>query len=64
LEPHTYASFAADVVARWMDSPGHRANILNPRFRLLGLGVHLAKAATGADMIPSVQWFVIPEKRR
>ena len=26
-------------VASWMDSPGHRANILNPRFRHLGVGV-------------------------
>ncbi len=25
------------VVAAWMDSPGHRANILEPSYRLLGL---------------------------
>ena len=25
------------VVRGWMDSPGHRANILEPRFRLLGM---------------------------
>ena len=25
----------------WMNSPGHRANILNPRFRYIGVGVDL-----------------------
>ena len=28
----------------WMASPGHRANLLNPRFRFVGSG-----AATDAD---------------
>ncbi|MFV0428192.1 MAG: CAP domain-containing protein [Arachnia sp.] len=27
-----------EVVAAWMDSPGHRANILNPAFSKLGMG--------------------------
>ncbi|MEU0052091.1 CAP domain-containing protein [Streptomyces sp. NPDC006309] len=31
---------AAAVVRAWMDSPGHRANILNPDFKTLGVGVH------------------------
>jgi uncharacterized protein YkwD len=31
------------IVADWMNSPGHRANILNPRFRDSGLGI-LARA--------------------
>ncbi len=31
---------AAMLVQMWMDSPGHRANILEPRFRYLGVGVH------------------------
>jgi uncharacterized protein YkwD len=29
------------VVSRWMESPGHRANILNPDFTHLGVGFHL-----------------------
>jgi uncharacterized protein YkwD len=29
---------ANDVVAGWMDSPGHRANILNPELRAIGAG--------------------------
>lgn len=29
----------AAIVRAWMTSPGHRANILNPRLRLLGTGI-------------------------
>jgi uncharacterized protein YkwD len=29
----------ADIVASWMSSPDHRANILNPSFRMSGIGV-------------------------
>ena len=28
----------AEVVESWMNSPGHRANILNPEFRYMGVG--------------------------
>lgn len=35
---------ARETVAMWMASPGHRANLLNPRFRFVGAG-----AATDAD---------------
>jgi uncharacterized protein YkwD len=38
-------SSCALVVAAWMNSPGHRANILNPTFTHIGLGV--ATAASG-----------------
>ncbi|MFJ5551648.1 CAP domain-containing protein [Streptomyces sp. NPDC093225] len=33
---------AAAVMAAWMNSPGHRENILNCEFRTLGVGVYLA----------------------
>lgn len=36
------------AVAGWMGSPGHRANILNPRYRLLAVGA--AQASNG-------QWY-------
>jgi uncharacterized protein YkwD len=29
----------ASVVAAWMASPGHRANMLNPEFRDIGIGI-------------------------
>jgi len=28
-----------EIVVSWMNSPGHKANILNPRFREIGIGV-------------------------
>jgi len=31
----------AALVKAWMDSPGHRQNILNPRFREVGIGIAL-----------------------
>lgn len=37
-------SAARETVTMWMASPGHRANLLNPRFRFVGSG-----AATDAD---------------
>jgi len=35
---------AAEVVSAWMKSPGHRANILNPRYTELGIGYALDAA--------------------
>lgn len=36
----------ADVMASWMNSPGHRANILNPDFTHLGVGVEVYQGTT------------------
>jgi len=36
--PYSYYEFAKVVVDGWMNSPGHRANILNPDFEYLGCG--------------------------
>src|SRR5688572_1273100 len=33
------ASSPAEIVEGWMDSPGHRANILHPRLRWVGVGI-------------------------
>jgi uncharacterized protein YkwD len=33
---HTYATFAEALVRSWMNSPGHRENILNPEAEFLG----------------------------
>jgi uncharacterized protein YkwD len=37
-------SGGAEVVSAWMQSAGHRANILNPKFTELGVGVALDHA--------------------
>jgi uncharacterized protein YkwD len=64
LNPHTYAGFAAAVVQAWMDSPGHRANILSPKVRYLGCSVQATRGDHGMDMIFSVQVFYTPHRRR
>ena len=38
LPRHTYRSFAKSVVDRWMDSPGHRKNILAKDALQIGIG--------------------------
>lgn len=39
----TYLSAADALVKQWMNSPGHRANILNPRLTSLGCGAHACR---------------------
>lgn len=36
--PYTYSEMAQSVVDSWMNSPGHRANIMNPDYQYLGCG--------------------------
>ena len=37
------------IVKGWMKSPGHRANILQPAFREIGIGIASGTPATGDD---------------
>jgi uncharacterized protein YkwD len=37
------------IVRSWMRSPGHRANILNPAFREIGIGVVTGAPESGTD---------------
>jgi uncharacterized protein YkwD len=47
---------SSDVVAAWMQSPGHRANILNPKYQ--EIGVYVVKAQyQGRDAWFAVQHF-------
>ena len=36
-----------EVVQGWINSPGHRANMLNPNYEYLGVGYHQEKSDTG-----------------
>ncbi len=36
IEPHTYASLAADIVDKWMRSAGHRRNLLDAHVNAVG----------------------------
>ena len=40
---HGYTT-AGTLLKAWMDSPGHRANILEPRYRQLGVGARKSDA--------------------
>ena len=40
-------STAEAIVKAWMDSPGHRANILNGRYREIGIGLTLGSPRGG-----------------
>jgi uncharacterized protein YkwD len=58
LPPHTYHSFAADLLDQWMDSPGHRKNILAEEPRYLGAGCeHMEDDELEMPMLACVQLF-------
>jgi uncharacterized protein YkwD len=58
---YTYAAYAAFLVDAWMDSPGHRANLLNPDFRFLGCAAQLAHGVLPGDQrVFAVQVFFAP----
>jgi len=59
---HTYASFARAIVEAWMASPGHRANILDPKLRYLGCAVRPTKSLEDVDMLFGVQAFYTPRR--
>lgn len=42
----SYLSSPAEIVKAWMDSPGHRKNILSPDFEEIGLGIALGTPST------------------
>jgi uncharacterized protein YkwD len=46
---YTYAEFAAQIVDGWMNSPGHRANLLDPSYTHLGCAARLAHGFREGD---------------
>ncbi len=53
---YTYGGFARDVVRRWLNSVGHRRNLLDPRFRFMGVGCVPARV-DGEDAVYVTQDF-------
>jgi uncharacterized protein YkwD len=49
-----------EVVQTWLESPGHRRNILNPDFRELGVGLAMGRGADGKYQVLWVQNFGAP----
>lgn len=50
---------SANLVTAWMNSPGHRANILNPKFTEIGVSVEFT-TENGRDILYAVQHFGLP----
>jgi len=51
---------ATRVVRQWMESPGHRANVLNPGFTRLGCAVQTGAGPFSGVLVYSVQVFAGP----
>ncbi|MEM9164566.1 MAG: CAP domain-containing protein, partial [Cyanobacteria bacterium P01_F01_bin.4] len=50
---------AADVVKGWINSPGHRANMLNASYNEIGLGYYFLENDTGSTNYNSY-WTQVP----
>lgn len=61
LPPHTYATYAAAVVRSWMNSPGHRKNLLDPAVKFLGCSVLPKRGRYGEETVFSVEVFYLPQ---
>ena len=58
---YTYATYAAFLVEGWMNSPDHRANLLERRFTYLGCGARLAHGFHRGDLsVFATQVFFLP----
>jgi uncharacterized protein YkwD len=60
LPRHTYRTFAATVLDQWMNSPGHRENILSDEPERFGSDCRLRQEKSGLDRFYCVQLFGTP----
>jgi uncharacterized protein YkwD len=60
LKASTYRKFAATVVQGWMESPPHRANLVNPALHYLGCSVQPTTSLLGVEQLFCVQVFFTP----
>jgi uncharacterized protein YkwD/thiol-disulfide isomerase/thioredoxin len=57
IPPHSYWSYALAVVETWMNSPGHKRNILNERFMRLGAAGYQHRNSSNVPYIKATQVF-------
>jgi uncharacterized protein YkwD len=62
LKPTTYRKFAATVVRGWMESPGHRLNVVNPALLYLGCSAQPTASLLGVEQLFCVQVFFTPAR--
>lgn len=60
LPRHSYTTFAEAILKQWMESPGHRQNIVAKDAEFLGVGSALSKSENGVDTIFCNQSFFTP----
>lgn len=61
VQLQTYATFADNVVRAWMNSPGHRANLVNPEFSALGCAARpMRSPVSRQEQLYAVQVFCAP----
>lgn len=60
IQPHSYQSFAVNLLDAWMASPGHRKNILNAQVTELGCESLPAKSNDGPQRFYCAQVFFKP----
>lgn len=64
VRTHTYASFAHAIVQAWMNSPGHRENIVNAKLAFLGCAAKISRSQDDVPMIFAVQAFYTPKRKK
>jgi uncharacterized protein YkwD len=64
MKPHTYESFARALVESWMNSPGHRKNILHESAEYLGASCVVSLAKSEMPIFYCTQVFLAPLKRQ
>jgi uncharacterized protein YkwD len=62
-EPPSAQEVAAILVEQWMNSPGHRANLLSPNFTHFGGAIRIAQFLNQSWCAYGVQVFVVPRGR-
>ncbi|HLP24858.1 MAG TPA: CAP domain-containing protein [Acidobacteriota bacterium] len=62
VRTHTYESFAREIVQAWMNSPGHRENIVSTKLRYLGCAAKMSRSQDDIPMLFAVQAFYTPKK--
>ena len=60
IQPHSYQSFARALVESWMNSPGHRKNILLGEAEFLGVSCVGSVAESGMPVFYCTQVFLAP----
>jgi uncharacterized protein YkwD len=57
---YTYSELAAALVGSWLDSPGHRLNLLDPGSTCIGSAARFARNGLGETLVFATQEFALP----